>query len=421
MSFQEDISPNLSDRQLAALIARFGLRAARPDAARQELPSPIPGLPWTLAQLRLEQARRQPASPRQPDLAEEYGAARQGFAPSIPPALPLQTIAEMPAPPAAALPMPAPFPPGGSLTSAPDIAMEGLGRATTSRPRSPVATPGNAVPGGLPMPAPATPDAAAPDAQTGQVMQAAQRAAAQGDTNLADRLMAFGFAMAASRSPSLFGMLGEGGQAMLQTQRQERQDALRQREVEGGLSVQQARLNLMEAELNWQREPQNPQNIQRLAAARADLARAATAGQSARQDPIVARDLQDVEGNPMGLTRSGQAVPLRDAQGRPLRPQRDDTQDAAARRALYAQVLNNTFTALMQPNPMNPMAPRMDPDEARRQAAAVAEQAVRNAMGTVGVQRGQQGGTQIQAPPPVNTGPNTRINPQTGRLERIPQ
>jgi hypothetical protein len=252
-------------------------------------------------------------------------------------------------------------------------------------------------------------------------MQAAQRAAAQGDTNLADRLMAFGFAMAASRSPSLFGMLGEGGQAMLQTQRQERQDALRQREVEGGLSVQQARLNLMEAELNWQREPQNPQNIQRLAAARADLARAATAGQSARQDPIVARDLQDVEGNPMGLTRSGQAVPLRDAQGRPLRPQRDDTQDAAARRALYAQVLNNTFTALMQPNPMNPMAPRMDPDEARRQAAAVAEQAVRNAMGTVGVQRGQQGGTQIQAPPPVNTGPNTRINPQTGRLERIPQ
>jgi hypothetical protein len=278
MSFQEDISPNLSDRQLAALIARFGLRAARPDAARQELPSPIPGLPWTLPQLRLEQARRQPASPRQPDLAEEYGAARQGLAPSIPPALPRQTIAEMPTPPAAALSMPAPFSPGGSLTSAPDVAMEGLGRATTSRPRSPVATPGNAVPGGLPMPAPATPDAAAPDAQTGQVMQAAQQAAAQGDTNLADRLMAFGFAMAASRSPSLFGMLGEGGQAMLQAQRQERQDALRRREVEGGLSVQQARLNLMEAELNWQREPQNPQNIQRLAAARADLARAATAG-----------------------------------------------------------------------------------------------------------------------------------------------
>jgi hypothetical protein len=354
-------------------------------------------------------------------LATQFAQAGQNLQ-RLDRANPANTVLPIPEGPPAQLPPMAggmwagqPVPEGEAANLGP-MAPTQLPPPPPARPRPPVATPGNAMPGGPATPQPGT--GAPPEAaQQAQVAQAAQQAAAQGNTSLADRLMAFGFAMAASRNPSLFGMIGEGGQAMMQGQRQERQDALRQREVEGGLSIQQARLNLMEAELRWQQQPDNPRNIRDLAAARADMARAATAGQSAREDPIAGYQT-DNDGNVFGVTRSGQSRPITDPQGRPVRPQRDETQDATARRTLYSQTYLQAYRSLTEADPMNPLAQRMSPGQAAQEAARIAEQAVRGAMGTVGVQRGQ-GGTQVQTPPPVNTGPNTRINPQTGRLEPI--
>lgn len=154
--------------------------------------------------------------------------------------------------------------------------LSGLPQPPPARPRPPVVTPANATPGPQ-MPGGAPTGAAADPAQ--QVQAAAQQAAAQGNNTLADRLMAFGFAMAASRNPSLFGQIGEAGQQALQQRRQESQDDLQRRQVEGQLSYQEARVRLMQAEMDWARDPTNPQNIQRLAAARSAMA---SAGQGRR-------------------------------------------------------------------------------------------------------------------------------------------
>jgi hypothetical protein len=238
-----------------------------------------------------------------------------------------------------------------------------------------------------------------------QVQAAAQQAAAQGNNTLADRLMAFGFAMAASRNPSLFGQIGEAGQQVLQQRRQESQDDLQRRQVDGQLDYQQARVRLMQAEMDWSRDPTNPQNIQRLAAARAAMTSAGQASQD--RDPLAARET-DRDGNVFGITRSGRSVPLTDPQGRPFQPGRDETQDANTRRQLYATAYAQAWQSLA-PDPMNPGASRLTPEERQQRAHAVAQQAVQGAMGVTGIQRGQQGGTQVQAPPPVNTGPRVVI------------
>jgi hypothetical protein len=362
-------------------------------------PSRLPGVPWSLSDVRNEVARREPASPRQPDLLEYLIAQPpQGMVP--PPAVTPASPADAPPPPSTASVDPdVDYNRRAGIADSERALAMGMA-APRPRPRPPVVTPANSVPGPA---APQMPAQAADPAQ--QVQAAAQQAAAQGNNTLADRLMAFGFAMAASRNPSLFGQIGEAGQQVLQQRRQESQDDLQRRQVDGQLDYQQARVRLMQAEMDWSRDPTNPQNIQRLAAARAAMTSAGQASQD--RDPLAARET-DRDGNVFGITRSGRSVPLTDPQGRPFQPGRDETQDANTRRQLYATAYAQAWQSLA-PDPMNPGASRLTPEERQQRAHAVAQQAVQGAMGVTGIQRGQQGGTQVQAPPPVNTGPRVVI------------
>lgn len=52
------------------------------------------------------------------------------------------------------------------------------------------------------------------------------------DSDINERLMAFGFGMAASQNPGLFGMIGEGGLNMLQSDRGRRKEGREQRELD---------------------------------------------------------------------------------------------------------------------------------------------------------------------------------------------
>jgi hypothetical protein len=116
-----------------------------------------------------------------------------------------------------------------------------------------------------------------------------------------ERLARFGFAMAASPNPSLFGQIGEAGLMMQRGDRERRQDNLREREVDNAQTFREAQLNLQRAEQAFQQDPNNPSNVARLAQARYYVAMAARAGSSG--------------GGGGGSGSDGAAVPLRGADG----------------------------------------------------------------------------------------------------------
>lgn len=95
-----------------------------------------------------------------------------------------------------------------------------------------------------------------------------------------DRIANFGYAMAASRNPSLFGMIGEAGLAMQRGDREDRQDTRQEREIDVMQEYRRAQIQLAAAEQEWQRDPNNPLNVARLAEARYRLAAAANVGRS---------------------------------------------------------------------------------------------------------------------------------------------
>jgi hypothetical protein len=84
--------------------------------------------------------------------------------------------------------------------------------------------------------------------------------------------------MAASRNPSLLGMIGEAGLAMRRADREARQDALKEREVDIMERYRRAEEELKRAELDFQRDPTNPLNVARLAQAQYYMAAVRNAG-----------------------------------------------------------------------------------------------------------------------------------------------
>lgn len=142
-------------------------------------------------------------------------------------------------------------------------------------PRSPVITPGAS---SVPTPAPNTQagDAAAAAAPaTSDTSTQTSEPSSDDDTNR--RLRDFGFGMAASRNPSLFGQIGEAGLNMQRGNRDDRQDTNREREVAATEEYRRAQVQLARAEQEWARDPNNPANVARLAHAQAYMAQATRA------------------------------------------------------------------------------------------------------------------------------------------------
>ena len=101
-----------------------------------------------------------------------------------------------------------------------------------------------------------------------------------------EALMNFFFSMAASRNPSFFGQLGEAGQALSQADRGFRTEARQQQQADTEQEYRRAIVDNQRAEMEFQRDPNNPINQLRMAQTQASLAdaeyrrrAAATAGQ----------------------------------------------------------------------------------------------------------------------------------------------
>lgn len=150
--------------------------------------------------------------------------------------------------------------------------------STTPRPASPALTPGASIP------APQqTADQQTPDQQAVQQNSETEQSPQSNEgRSAAERLANFGFAMAASRNPSLFGQIGEAGLAMQQGDRQSRREALQARELEMMQEYRRAQIRLAEAEAAYQRDPNNPLNIARLAQARLAMFRGVGGGGGGR-------------------------------------------------------------------------------------------------------------------------------------------
>lgn len=221
----------------------------------------------------------------------------------------------------------------------------------------PVATPGSAVAmpqsgnGDLPPSAqdlltrlrgPAQPDVS--DAR-----QAATPAASLADLGN-NPLARFGFAMAASRNPSLFGQIGEAGLAMQQGNRENRQDRNREAEVEVMRDYRRSQADLARAQLEWQRDPNNPRTIALLAEARYRDAAAqhqarmgSGGGEGGGGGPFV--QIQNPETGEIGFfqPRSGNLVRAPEGFGRPGDNAREES---ARQRDMLA------FGTLNRNNPM---------------------------------------------------------------------
>lgn len=251
-------------------------------------------------------------------------------------------------------------------------------RPTAGRP--PVATPG--APQANVDSATNPADAAA---QTMRNLQATSGAGQEREgRDAGERLANFGFAMAASRNPSLFGMIGEAGLALQRGNREDRQDTRQEREVDVMAEYRRAQIDLGRAEAEWNRDPNNPLNVARLAEARYRLAAAANAGRSGSgsADRIAGQVVGD-DGILYGTTRDGRVVPYRTPEGEPFR--RGETE--------RVQTLWNSARteALRRMSDISSPERMLSPEERERRANAEAARAVAGYRALQG-QRGGGGG-----------------------------
>jgi hypothetical protein len=248
----------------------------------------------------------------------------------------------------AALPLPPPAPPGEAR-------------------RSPTVTPGIA--GSTPAqaaPAPAEVQQPATQQDTLQQIQALREGTGAPSNDGAGRdLATFGFGMAASRNPSLFGQIGEAGLAMMRGRREDRQDTNAERTLSVQEAFQQARIRLQEAEQAFAADPANPANAARLAQARYYEAMAARAargggegGGGGGDGRVVAREVGN-DGNVYNVFRDGSVRPATLPDGTPFQrggnPDQMDARILAARqRALQELSLDPTF-AIRPPGQQAPL------------------------------------------------------------------
>ena len=132
--------------------------------------------------------------------------------------------------------------------------------------------------------------------------------------NAFDRLAAFGAAMAGSRSPYFGQALAEGVQGMLRQRQQQTQEARQQQQVDVEQEYRRAVVENQRAELEFQRDPDNPLNQLRVAQTQAALADAQYRLASARnvgvgdsRDRVVERRIAE-DGNLYLIHESGRTT-----------------------------------------------------------------------------------------------------------------
>ena len=130
------------------------------------------------------------------------------------------------------------------------------------------------------------------------------------------RLMEFGLAMLASRSPYFGQAVGEAGQAVIASDRTRRQENREQQKADTDQQYREGILRLEAAQQAWRQDRRNPEAIMQLARAQAYLASietdrtranaAATAAGETVRDGIVPNTMfEDAEGNAAFMTRNG--------------------------------------------------------------------------------------------------------------------
>ncbi len=190
-------------------------------------------------------------------------------------------------------------PGGNGLPASATAALDRIRRGQTAglgagiRRPSPVVTPGEAA---LP-----TPPQQAAEGQSTNAAPPSADPSAEGNSPW-DRLARFGFGMAASNNPSFFGQLGEAGLNMMRGDREARQDANKNRELDIMQEYRRAQIEVTRAENEWTRDPNNPRNVALLAEARYREAAAAAA-------------LRRGEGGGGG-SADGQGIPMMGEDGR---------------------------------------------------------------------------------------------------------
>lgn len=200
------------------------------------------------------------------------------------------------------LPTP-PLPPGASVA--------GSGRA------SPVVTPGTSTAN----------TEGAPTAGGANTASSPDAVPARGGRDINDQLANFGFAMAASRNPSIFGQIGEAGLALQRGNREDRQDTRQEREVDVMQEYRRAQIRVAEAEAELARDPNSPINVARLMQARAAMISAQRAGAGGRGGGGSFTALENPDTGAMTFfnPRTGAAVPAPEGFGRPGNASREDT------------------------------------------------------------------------------------------------
>lgn len=258
-------------------------------------------------------------------------------APARPPAAPTDVTASVDVTAAQPLPLPPPSPPGAprrSATVTPGIAAS-----------APAQAPQEALP---------TPPEPLSQIQAMRAGEAQAPAEQEGGRDLAN----FGFGMAASRNPSLFGQIGEAGLAMMRGRREDRQDTNSERQLSVTEQFQQARIRLQEAEQRFQEDPTNPSNVARLAQARYYEAMAGRAlrgggeggGGSGSDGRVVAREVGN-DGNVYNVFRDGSVRPALLPDGTPFQrggnaEQMDQRLLGARRQAREELAIDPTFATM---------------------------------------------------------------------------
>lgn len=322
-----------------------------------ELPRLAPGpIPYSAQDLRLELARRQPASPRREGMTAPLGGdgALAIFPPS--PTAPVPTTTPTLTPPdeataAASRNSPAAHPPAR--------ARSGTAVVTPSAGSS-VATP-------------QPPPTQSPEQMAPPISLAPSQRQPPLEAEPGQRLMEFGLAMLASRSPYFGQTVGEAGQAVIAGDRTRRQENREQQKADTEQIYREGILRLEAAQQAWRQNPRNPEAVMNLARAQHYLASietdriranaAATNASEAVRDRVVGQR-PDSEGNMWNIFQSGRMERLRGDGGTDFR----DTSNTPAARA-HTNWYNNRAQAATRIATATPPLARAGDAEAWREEA----------------------------------------------------
>ncbi len=248
------------------------------------------------------------------------------------------------------------------------------------------------------------------ESQSAESANTATQPPADQNSTPMDRLANFGFAMAASRNPSLFGQIGEAGLAMQRGDRERRQDNIRQQQVDVEQEYRRAQVDLARAEQAWQQDPNNPRSVALLAEARYRLAMAERAarepsgGGTGGDGRVVARELGE-DGVVYNVFRDGSVRQATLPDGTPFR--RGDSVTNMDQRIAGAR------TAALNELRQNPLFMTLPEDRQREAIATRARDILQNNLAQNPIR--QQRGTAGASPNAPVESPNRPVYDLSGR------